>query len=66
MVAGDFPRPLPGPRWLVAVPSVERVMDDYLPLRKEFDVGTTDAEVGHLFMLEAIAGRHHMEGLTHR
>ena len=65
LVTGDFSRPLPGPCWLVAVPSVERVMDDYLPLRKEFDVGTTDAEVGDLFMLEPIVGRHHVEGLSH-
>ena len=66
LVAGDFSRPLPGPCWLVAVSSVEGVMNDHLPFREKLQVGTTDAEVGDLFMLEPIVGRHDVEGLTHR
>ena len=66
LVAGDFPRQLSWPCWLVAVPSVEGVMDDHPPFRKELDVGTTDADVGDLFMLEPIVGRHDVEGVTHR
>jgi hypothetical protein len=66
LVAGDLPRPLPGPCWLVAVSSVEGVVDDYLPLREELDMGTAGADVGDLFMLEPIVGRHDVEGVTHR
>ena len=66
LVAGDFPRPLSWPCWLVAVSSVEGVVDDYPPLREELDVGTTDADVGDLFMLKPIVSRQDVEGLTHR
>jgi len=66
LIAGDFPRPPSRPCRLTVVSSVEGVMDDHLPLREELDVRATDAEVGNLFMLKPIIGRHDVEGLAHR
>ena len=60
LVAGDFPRPLPGPGWRSAVTSVEGVMDDHSPPSKELDMGTADAEVGDLCMFEPIIGRYNV------
>lgn len=66
LVASDLPCPPPGPGWFISVSSVESVMDDYLPVGKELDMGTTNADVGDLFMFEPIARRHDVERLTHR
>jgi hypothetical protein len=65
LVAGDLVSAATRPRRVVAVSTVERVVDDDLPSGKELDVRTAGAPVLTLLMPDPVIDGHDVEGLAH-